>query len=130
MTTDEMITFYNEHYDFIGEWFVRPGTKIVLGDTNKRVCRFCSLQPLTVKFSKVAHAIPEAIGNKSIETEYECDNCNELFGEGIEHDLGNWSKPMRTMARIRGKTGVPTLKRGGTTGWRIEYEETVIAHPL
>jgi hypothetical protein len=124
MTRHEVIAFYNAHYDIIDQWLVRPGAKIVLGDKNNRICRFCSLKPPAVKFSKVAHAIPEALGNKSIETEYECDTCNELFGEGIEHDLGNWSKPMRTMARIRGKSGVPTLKRGGTTGWRIEYGES------
>jgi hypothetical protein len=123
-TRSEVIAFYDTHYDVIGEWLVRPGTKIVLGDKKNRVCRFCGLQPPKVKFSKVAHAIPEALGNKSVETEYECDTCNEFFGGGIEHDLGNWSKPMRTMARIRGKTGVPTLKRGGATGWRIEYGET------
>jgi hypothetical protein len=124
MTRDEVTAFYDTHYDIIGQWFLQPSTKIVLGDKNNRVCRFCGLKPPDVKFSKVAHAIPEALGNKSIETEYECDTCNEFFGEGIEHDLGNWSKPMRTMARIRGKSGVPTLKRGGRTGWRIEYGET------
>jgi hypothetical protein len=124
MNQDEVIAFYGKHYDIIGQWLVRPGTKVVLGDRTNRVCRFCGLKPPAVKFSKVAHAIPEALGNKSIETEYECDVCNEQFGEGIEHDLGNWSKPMRTMARIRGKSGMPTLKRGGTTGWRIEYSES------
>src|SRR6202043_395315 len=56
----------------------------------------------------------------------ECDACNEMFGRGIENDLGNWSKPMRTMARIRGKTGVPTIKKkgGSAPGWRIEYSGT------
>jgi len=47
--------------------------------------------------------------NKSLFTAYECDMCNDDFGKGIEQDLGNWSKPKRTMARIRGKSGVPTL---------------------
>jgi hypothetical protein len=52
-------------------------------------------------------------------TTNECDMCNDFFGRGIENDFGNWSKPMRTMARIRGKTGVPTIKRTDR-GWRIE----------
>ena len=48
-----------------------------------------------------------------------------MFGQGIENDLGNWSKPMRTFARIRGKSGVPTLKKGGDApGWRIEHCNT------
>ena len=71
-----------------------------------------------------AHAIPEAFGNKSITSTYECDACNQAFGRGIENDLGNWSKPMRTFARIRGKNGVPTMKKGSSGGWRIEYDAT------
>lgn len=86
---------------------------------------FCGKQPPEVTFSKVAHAIPELLGNKSIESAYECDTCNKNFGEGIENDLGNWSKPTRTLIRIRGKSGVPTLKKGGDKpGWRIEYDQS------
>ncbi|MGU5678330.1 HNH endonuclease [Aeromonas allosaccharophila] len=90
-----------------------------------RTCRFCGKQSPEVTFKKVAHAIPELLGNKSIESAYECDTCNKKFGEGIENDLGNWSKPMRTLISIRGKSGVPTLKRGGDKpGWRIEYDQS------
>lgn len=120
--SDENVRFYETHYDLLRTWLLRPGEKVVLGDKQKRRCRFCRKQAPVVTFRKVAHAIPEALGNKSIETTYECDNCNEKFGSGIENDLGNWSKPMRTFARIRGKSGVPTLKRGGDSGWRIEYD--------
>lgn len=124
-TQNDVISFYETHYDMLGSWLLRPGDKIMLGDKKNRVCRFCGKSPPEVKFRKVAHAIPEALGNKSIETAYECDICNEKFGQGIENDLGNWSKPMRTFARIRGKSGVPTLKKGGDElGWRIEYGDT------
>lgn len=121
----EAITFYETHYDLLRHWFLRPGDKVMLGDKENRICRFCGRRPPEVTFRKVAHAIPEAVGNKSIETAYECDACNDMFGRGIENDLGNWSKPMRTFARIRGKSGVPTLKKGGDApGWRIEFAET------
>ncbi len=119
------ITFYDTHYDVLRQWFLRPSDKVVLGDKQNRTCRFCGKTPPEVTFGKVAHAIPEALGNKSIESAYECDACNEGFGCGIENDLGNWSKPTRTFARIRGKNGVPTLKKGGNgKGWRIEYSAT------
>ena len=98
------INFYENSYDIIGQWFVRPGDKVVLGDMQNRICRFCGKQPPEVTFRKVAHAIPELLGNKSIESAYECDTCNQEFGSGIENDLGNWSKPMRTLIRIRGKS--------------------------
>lgn len=119
---EKSITFYETNYDIIGQWLVRPGDKIVLGDMNNRTCRFCGKKSPEVSFKKVAHAIPELLGNKSIESAYECDTCNKDFGDGIENDLGNWSKPMRTLIRIRGKKSVPTLKKGGDKpGWRIEY---------
>ena len=124
-TRDEVIGFYDTHYDMLGRWLLRPGHKVMLGDKQNRVCRFCGKSAPEVTFKKGAHAIPELLGNKSIESFYECDTCNNMFGRGIENDLGNWSKPMRTFARIRGKSGVPTLKKGGDTpGWRIEYDNT------
>jgi hypothetical protein len=52
---------------------------------------------------------------------YACDSCNRFFGAGIENDFGNWSKPQRTVSRIRGKKGVPTLKKGSSGGWRVEH---------
>ncbi|WP_082805221.1 HNH endonuclease [Pseudomonas sp. BMS12] len=119
------IDFYEKNYDIVGQWLVRPGDKVILGDMENRKCRFCGKQPQEVTFKKVAHAIPELLGNKSIVSSYECDTCNEGFGKGIENDLGNWSKPMRTLIRIRGKSGVPTLKKGGKApGWRIEYDQS------
>lgn len=122
---EENVKFYDAHYDILGQWFLRPDEKIVLGDKANRVCRFCGKKPPEVTFKKIAHAIPELLGNKSMESAYECDDCNEEFGKGIENDLGNWSKPMRTLIRIRGKSGVPTLKKGGDKpGWRIEYNQS------
>ena len=117
----EAIAFYERKYDIIGEWVLRPRTKIVLRCDGDLVCRFCGRRPPEVTFQLEAHAIPEALGNRSITSSYECDACNQEFGGGIENDLGHWSKPMRTFARIRGKTGVPTLVKGSAGGWRIEY---------
>jgi hypothetical protein len=116
--------FYDTNYDLLGEWMVRPDTKVVLGPADVRRCRFCGKEAPEVTFSKVAHAIPELLGNKSITTTYECDDCNGLFGRGIENDLGNWTKPIRTLIRIRGKGGVPTIKKGGEQpGWRIAFKD-------
>lgn len=100
----------------------QPRKKFTLGDKGNRVCRFCGRSEFDVSFKKKAHAIPEALGNKSIFTYYECDGCNQYFGQTIENDLGNWSKPNRTFARICGRNGVPKLKESGRgKGWRIEY---------
>src|SRR5271155_817686 len=120
---DDRATFYATHYDLLGSWLLRPGDKVIVGDKRKpRTCRFCGKGAPEVKFRKVAHAIPEALGNKSIQSAYECDTCNEFFGKGIENHLGNWSKPMRTFARIRGNSSVPTLKKGLTLLPDVEVE--------
>jgi hypothetical protein len=123
----EAVEFQERNYDIIGSWMVRPNDKVMLGGNvpkESRVCRFCKKSHPEVSFSKDAHAVPESLGNKSILSAYECDPCNEKFGQGIENDLGNWSKPMRTLMRIRGKSGVPTLKKGSSGGWRVEYDNT------
>ena len=117
----EAADFYDQHYDTMG-LVLRPGLRMILGDRESQVCRFCGRSKPAVSFRHEAHAIPESLGNKSLFTNYECDSCNQFFGGGIEDNLGNWSKPLRTFARVRGKSGVPTLKRGEPEpGWRIEY---------
>jgi len=121
----EAAAFYDKHYAMAELLFLRPGDKIVLGNKDERICRFCGLGELAVTFKDEAHAIPEAFGNKCLFSYYECDACNHFFGIGIENDLGNWSKPSRTFSRIRGKRGVPSLKKGGPQpGWRVDYEPT------
>lgn len=102
---------------------LRPTEKKYLGDRQNRSCRFCGRKPPVVTFKQEAHAFPEAIGNKSIITYYECDECNGKFGRGVDDDFGKWSKPLRTFYQIGGKTGVPTLKREGLSGWRIELKQ-------
>src|SRR5271156_6826188 len=103
---------YEEHYQIVSAWCLRPGEKIFLGDKEKRKCRFCGETTPKVSFRKQAHALPECIGNKSLFTYYECDTCNKGFGDGCENDFGNWSLPMRTMSRICGGNGIPTIKQG------------------
>ncbi|WP_374451860.1 HNH endonuclease [Phenylobacterium sp.] len=116
--------WYSANYSTIAHWIVRPTDKVVLGEASSRTCRFCGKSEPEVTFKLEAHAIPEGLGNKSIFSNYECDPCNQAFGRGIENDLGNWSKPMRTFSRIRGKNSVPTLKKGGEApGWRIEHDD-------
>jgi hypothetical protein len=111
--------FYSDHYKISKCWILEPGKVIILGDKDRKFCRFCGLSSPRATFRKRAHAIPEATGNKSLYTHYECDACNILFGTGIENDFGNWTKPMRTISRIIGKNGVPTIERKND-GYRIQ----------
>ncbi|OBA11988.1 hypothetical protein [Acinetobacter baumannii] len=74
-------------------------------------CRFCKLTVREgAKFSKVAHTISEAFGNKKIVTADECDACNEKFGGNIEPHLIEYLNLLRVYFQIKGKKGVPKLK--------------------
>ena len=122
---EEAVQFYETNYTCIGPKFTRQGSKKYLGSKRNRTCRFCGKDKSSTTFKSKAHAIPEFLGNNSIFSNYECDTCNSFFGKGIENDLGNWTKPDRTLCRIRGKRGVPSIKKiGSEQGWRIDYGAT------
>ena len=118
--------FYSKNYELVIDISVVPGRRIELcvdGPNCSRICRFCERDDTETTFDSEAHAIPELLGNKSIFSNYECDDCNRFFGTGIENDLGNWTKPNRTLSRIHGKRGVPSIKNQGQgQGWRVDYD--------
>ncbi|RUL65788.1 HNH endonuclease [Dyella dinghuensis] len=116
----QSLAFYQNTYEQIGFWWMRKGYSERLGEKDVRVCRFCSKMKPEVSFSKKAHVVPQSLGNRGLISYYECDTCNEIFGGGIENDLGNWTKPARTMLRVHGQNGIPKLVGKGQSGWRIE----------
>jgi len=99
MNSYEMFAFDENTKNKIGE-----------PDKSKRVCRYCNKTNPEVSFKKVAHSISEALGNKKIITNDECDTCNEKFGTGIENDLILYLNLYRNFFGIKGKNGIPKLK--------------------
>ena len=126
MTTSpkqEAASFYAMNYAYSELLFSENSNRLYLGSKSDRTCRFCRMGESSTTFGHDAHAIPECLGNKSIFSYYECDACNHFFGNGIENDFGNWTKPSRTLARVQGKRGVPSIKKSGSgqgQGWRID----------
>src|SRR5574344_1335343 len=96
----EHLEFWNDNYDVIADYNVTE--KIVLGEKNKR-CRFCSESYPNVSFTDEAHAIPIALDNKLIFTNYECNTCNHLYGESIEDHLMKYFLPYKYTAKILGR---------------------------
>lgn len=123
-TVVEAADFYDAHYAGAEPVFLEPGVKLILGESDHpRHCRFCDRDEPAVTFKDEAHALPAAFGNTWLFSNYECDACNHLFGEGIENHLGNWTKPIRTLSRIKGRSGIPTIKKPGPNkGWRVECD--------
>lgn len=95
---------------------VIANTKTLLG--KKGVCRYCGKNPSQVTFGKVAHSLPELIGNKHLFSLDECDDCNESFDRNLENNLANYLGLERTTTNIQGKKGVPKYKT--SDGERIE----------
>lgn len=85
--------------------------KIGEGLKSKRVCRFCKLQSPDVSFKKEAHAISEALGNKKLVLNEECDSCNEFFDEYVERDFVFYHDLVRTMFGVKNKENkTPKMK--------------------
>ncbi|MBB1303734.1 hypothetical protein H5183_20750 [Pseudoalteromonas sp. SR44-8] len=85
--------------------------KVEIGERDS-LCRFCKLN--NVKFNKKkAHSFPEFLGNKSIFTANECDECNAKFSK-IEKNLSDFIPPT-FITRLKGKKGYrPNYLKGGS----------------
>lgn len=82
-------------------------------DKNKRICIYCGRDMKHgATFHDEAHAIPEALGNKTYIQNEECDECNGFFAKYVEEDLCNWLSVTRWLFGIKGKNGYPTFQYG------------------
>lgn len=111
--------YYETYYETVYSAVFNEVTRREREKPNSKTCRFCKKQEPEVTFRSVAHALPECIGNKNIICSSECDNCNNFFGTTIENDFGNWSKPHRTIAHIKGKKKIPQMGRSDGS-WNIK----------
>lgn len=91
---------------------------IEIGNANPKVCRFCKKPGKA--FKKRAHSIPEFLGNKTVFTLDECDDCNDFFGRKIEPDLKRFIGPS-VFHNLKGKKGWPTSEAEG--GLKIRSTE-------
>ena len=99
-----------DNYDMAHYGNERQQVKIGEPDKSKRRCRFCGKMMPDVSYGKVAHTISEALGNKSIITNDECDKCNEDLGKEVEQDLIVYLSPLRTFMSVTGKNGKVKIK--------------------
>ena len=98
------------NYDMIARYKLAGGKKHRLGSCTPRRCRYCLRQEPATCFKKIAHAIPECLGNRTLISHDECDHCNDRFSQTIEDHLDKFTQPLRTVLGIKGKNGVPVFK--------------------
>lgn len=86
--------------------------KIKIGKNNKneRCCRFCNKKQPEVTFNNVAHAVSEALGNKVLILNEECDECNSFFDQFVERDFIYLHDMARTVFGVKNKKNkIPKL---------------------
>ncbi|MGJ0982013.1 HNH endonuclease [Bacteroides ovatus] len=72
-------------------------------DLNACVCRFCGKKYPEVRFKKKnAHAIPDALGNKLVFCNDECQSCNAALSP-IDKELAEYLKFRRSENKIVNK---------------------------
>jgi hypothetical protein len=110
------------NYDLIARYKLAGGKKHRLGSCTPRRCRYCLRQEPATCFKKIAHAIPECLGNRTLISHDECDHCNDRFSQTIEDHLDKFTQPLRTVLGIKGRNGVPVFKsRDGKS--RVELND-------
>lgn len=111
----DIIKYYELNYDLVRtpdfdekSRLLKPENGVhAIGYSKNKTCRFCGKGEDEVSFKKIAHAFPESIGNKSLLSNYECDICNQYFGNTIENDYSKFFSFYHSIMQIRGKNGIP-----------------------
>jgi len=111
---DKAFMCTSRNYNFYSASKPTIFSKKTIGESCKkrRTCRFCmrKYKPKEVTFKKKAHAIPEALGNKYIFLNEECDTCNEYFSKTIEPAIIEYVNLFRVFYGVRGKGGIKGVK--------------------
>ena len=99
-------------WESIFAYRIRPGDgsdKYFFGDRDSRVCKFCDRGDDETSFSSDAHVIPAALGNRSLFSNEECDECNKL-GSRLEDDLAKFLSLPRAISRLPARKGTAKLR--------------------
>lgn len=80
------------------------GIKMSVGDYKTHPCRFCERYYPEVSFKKLAHAIPDALGNDLLFCNEECGKCNGDLAP-IEANLTDFLDFNRVVSGIKTKKG-------------------------
>jgi len=118
------LEYIDGRYEIISHFpFVAP-RPILLADHDdeaKRRCRFCARGKPEVRFRKKAHAVAHLLGNKSIISMNECDECNGHLGK-YEDQLGKWTLFARALSHVPGKKNKLAKFKGGCGKLKIEHD--------
>lgn len=110
VTIPHMIAWYARAFDAfyaLASVLKCPEEKKTFLQKGLRTCRFCNRQEPDVTFD-VAHIFPERLGNKYLVSDFECEDCNNLFSDYESH-LVNFLGPKLQIFGINGKKSTTTF---------------------
>lgn len=93
-----MMGFMFKHYSF---GFDDIECKVGEEDKEKRCCRFCNSTGKG-NFRHIAHAIPDALGNKLLFCNEECDSCNRKLAS-VENNFVHMMDIRRALCKVPSK---------------------------
>ena len=103
----ELANTFMKHYEFLTfAGLPEISNAKELKNKKERKCRYCGGAYPNVSFHKDAHLFPELIGNKTLFCDYECDDCNWLFGT-YENNFTRLIEFERRISKTRVKGGYP-----------------------
>ncbi len=103
-------------YDIAFEYVFEPGVperRPREGTKAPRRCRVCPPDAGAQTYKKDAHIIPQALGNRALQTWEECDACNEHVGSPLEDALVKSLALVRALCPIKSKAGKVVSHRPG-----------------
>ncbi|MDR6785292.1 hypothetical protein ABIE26_003991 [Pedobacter africanus] len=103
----DLDNFLNQYEEL---WVYTPPEKPIQSriPQKDRTCRFCKKQYPDVEFKHDPHIIPQLLGRNFGVSDYECDDCNNLFSR-YENALADYLGLVRTFYAA-GKSTIPTFK--------------------
>ena len=89
-------------YDTFSYGFLTDRIYVGEEDRDKRECRFCHNKG-DERFRHESHAMMEALGNKLLFCNEECDECNQILEGSVEKQLFKFLEIQRTLSNVPGK---------------------------
>lgn len=103
MTSQEayyaMLKRLGDDYEPLVCFHLNKEDEIMLSESVSGKCRFCDKMEPEVTFRKIAHAIPHFIGNRTLKSTYECDECNGKFS-ALESSFSQFMSFYHTFAHV------------------------------
>lgn len=116
----KMLEMLDANYTPVVSYHLNEDKEIMLGDPSAtRTCRFCGRSEPEVTFNKVAHAIPHFIGNRTLKSLYECDECNGKVFSPMESHFSRFMGIYHTFNHVSKSEKVPTYRNNSTEKSKI-----------